>query len=325
MTRAILLACLPWMAVFVGSVAVAWLLARLSQARLDLRRFVSLHRDQQGSAQSLSFVLTLPLFIWVMMLIVQVSQLMVATIVVHYAAYASARSAAVWIPASLPEPEEANCVSFYHPDPEARDQVFPVLDSTDPNYRPIEGGVTYRVEPSSRKYDKIASAAVLACASVSPSRDVGYRLPPGSPVGLVLKSAYAATVPAARDNAGVGRRLDHKLAYAVNNTEVQIRFYHKNEEPPLVTYYQMHDPEEFHFNELGWQDMITVTVKYKLALLPGPGRLLARMVSSPTGQSDEVSRSIQRQGDVYVYPLEASAVMGNEGEKSLVPYVYPAY
>ena len=44
-----------------------------------------------GSVQTLSFVLTLPIFIMVMMLIVQVSQLMIGLIVVHYAAYAAAR------------------------------------------------------------------------------------------------------------------------------------------------------------------------------------------------------------------------------------------
>ena len=51
--------------------------------------------------QSLSFVLTLPVFILVMMMIVQVSQLMIGIVVVHYAAFAAARSAAVWIPAAM--------------------------------------------------------------------------------------------------------------------------------------------------------------------------------------------------------------------------------
>jgi len=30
-------------------------------------------------------------------------------------------------------------------------------------------------------------------------------------------------------------------------------------------------------------------------------------------------------GDVYVYPLEASAMLGNEGEKSVIPYGYYVY
>ena len=57
--------------------------------------------------QSLSFVLTLPVFIFIMMMIVQVSQLMIGIVVVHYAAFAAARSAAVWIPAAMPAPEVA--------------------------------------------------------------------------------------------------------------------------------------------------------------------------------------------------------------------------
>ena len=69
--------------------------------------------------------------------------------------------------------------------------------------------------------------------------------------------------------------------------KVQIRFFHKNEEPPLMMYRHprpLPDPSaSSHPNELGWQDTITVTVNYDLALLPGPGRLLARYVVGPSG------------------------------------------
>ena len=102
MTRAAITACWPWVLVLVGLVLAAHFLVRLSNARLRLARLRHLHGDQAGSVQSLSFVLTLPIFIMVVMLIVQVSQLMIGLIVVHYAAYAAARSAAVWIPANLP-------------------------------------------------------------------------------------------------------------------------------------------------------------------------------------------------------------------------------
>ena len=72
----------------------------------------------------------------------------------------------------------------------------------------------------------------------------------------------------------IGPRLDHKLAYAIQNTQVEIRFFHKNGEPPLQTYNEPDDPNEFYSNEVGWQDPITVTVKYQFPLLPGAGRLL---------------------------------------------------
>ena len=102
MARAILTACLPWLALLLMLILAAWALLRFSRAQLRLGRLLELHRDEAGSVQSLSFVLTLPLFIMIMMMIVQVSQLMIGTVVVHYAAFAAARSAAVWIPAAMP-------------------------------------------------------------------------------------------------------------------------------------------------------------------------------------------------------------------------------
>ena len=125
MTRAVLQACFPWAVVLATAVAAAWLLARASNARFEPGRLRRLHGDQAGGVQSLSFVLTLPLFVMVMMFIVQVSQVMIAQIVVEYAAYAGARSAAVWIPANLSASEGPNCISSYAPDPNATDQVFP--------------------------------------------------------------------------------------------------------------------------------------------------------------------------------------------------------
>jgi hypothetical protein len=320
MSRSVLQACLPWLAALAVALAAAWLLARVSRARLRTNRLWGLHHDQGGSAQSLSFVLTLPLFVMIMLFIIQVSQLMIATVVVHYAAFAAARSAVVWIPAALPSPEGPDCISSYQVDPEAKDQVYPVMDPQADNFGPAQGGVTYLIDPSGPKYERIAAAAVLACMPISPSRDLALQMPPNMPDDVV-KSAYATLAPASAANPAANRRLYSKLAYAANNTEVQVRFFHKNEEPPLVTYMLPDDLAEFYFNEVGWQDLVTVTVNYKLALLPGPGRFLSRFVPGPGG-GDRISQAIQTQGKVYVYPLHASITIGNEGEKSAVPYVY---
>jgi hypothetical protein len=333
MGRAVVEACLPWLALLFVSFACAYLLMRLSRSRIDLGRLRRLHRDQAGGVQSLSFVLTLPVFVMVMLFIVQVSQLMIGTIVVHYAAFAAARTAAVWIPARLGPEETENCISWYYPDPEAEDQVLPILDPLDPNYGPGEGGTTYLVEPGSAKYSKIASAAVLACMPISPSRDLGLS-PPGEnqAAAEIIKALYQSMAPASGQNARIPRRLENKLAYALEATQIEIRFYHTQRypEPPLVPYPPLDDDGsdftvEFMANELGWQDPITVKVKHQLALLPGPGRLLARRVQRPDGSPDRLAETIGQIGKVYVYPLEASATMVNEGEKSVIPYEHRAY
>jgi len=319
MTRAVLLACLPWLELLAALLLVAWLLVRLNASPVGWRRLRRLHSEEDGSAQSLSFVLTLPVFVMVMLLIVQVSQLMIAAVVVHYAAYAAVRAAIVWIPADLGTPEQANCISAYAIDPEATDQTPPILDPDDPNYGPGEGGLRFVVAPGGPKYEKILSAAVLACMPVAPSRGLGVGDNGAtSMVSGPLQTAYEAIATRSGGRAAIPARLANKLAYAAQNTTVEVRFFHKNREPPLVTYWIEHDPGEFYFNQLGWQDPITVTVKHDLALLPGPGRLLARRASD----NDEVSREIQRQGNVYTYRLTASATLGNEGEKSVIPYAY---
>ena len=322
MARAIMTACLPWLVLLLVLILAAWVLVRFSRAQLRLGRLLELHRDEVGSVQSLSFVLTLPLFIVIMMMIVQVSQLMIGTVVVHYAAFAAARSAAVWIPAAMAAPEGPCCISSYSIDPDAPDQVAPELDPTAANYGPSSGGLTYKIEPGSRKFDKIASAAILACVPISPSRDLGLQAPTAAAMASVLKNAYGTLSPSSGSNSAIGPRLDRKLAYAMNNTEVEIRFFHKNQEPPLETYYEPDDLGEFYFNEVGWQDTITVTVNYQFPLLPGPGRMLAKYVVGTSGR-DKVAESIEKHGSVYTYPLQASATIGNEGEKSVVTYVYP--
>ena len=316
MDRSILLACLPWMTILIASFCVLFLIARANRARFKPRRLLRLHADQRGAVQSLSFVLTLPIFIMVMMLIVQVSQLMIGQIVVEYAAFAAARSATVWIPADTSDGEVENCISSYYVDTTAADQASPILDDDDPNYGPTEGGATYRLVPGGAKYEKITSAAAMACMPISPSRDVGATLSGTGPAAAdILYRTYTAMAPGSDSARALAGRIRNKLAYSIANTSVEIRFYHRNSEPPLgVTYLIPPDADEYRYNELGWQDQITVTVRHNLALLPGPGRLLARS-----------SEGIADQGTVYVYPLSASATIGNEGEKSVIPYVYQTY
>ena len=355
MGRAMLLICLPWFGLLVLGVGAAALLVWLSGARWQAVRLGQLHRDQTGAVQSLSFVLTLPLFILVMLFIIQVSQLMIAAAVVQYAAFAAARAAIVWIPANLGPEEQANCFgNLCLIDRSAPDTVEPVWDLASGAFGPRNGGLTYVVQPGSPKYQKIWAAAVLACMPICPSSPnlvtVGgmsgangsARLPGnGAAIASVLEQAYRAMVPASRSN--VSARIQNKLAYAMANTQIEVRFFHPNSEVPLQDYSKWApwgiDPgkprevvdargEPLGFKapsdptvgtmELGWRDPITVTVFHQFALLPGPGRFLSR--PNPKVPTDTVDQRIRLQDGIYKYLLWASATLGNEGEKSVIPY-----
>jgi len=308
MIRAMLLANLPWMATLVVAVVALRFLLALSHARLNLAALRSLHRDEAGAVQSLSFVLTLPVFVMILMLIVQVSQIMIGTVVVHYAAFAAARSASVWIPANMGTLDETeNRISALALDPAA----------------PIDGdGTRYAILPGSPKYKKIEMAAALACLSIAPSRDVGAILPPDAGATAdALVRAYQALVPDSVNNARIPTRLRNKLAYSLANTRIVVNFLHKETEPPLARYDIPPDRNEFYPNEVGWQDPVRVEVTHDMALLPGPGRLLARRVPSPYLGVDYTAASIDERGSVYVRSLTASATLGIEGEKPVLRYV----
>ena len=235
---------------------------------------------------------------------------------VHYAAFAAVRSAIVWIPASLETGEASNCISLYNVDFEAKDQVYPVLDPADPAYGPKAGGMTFLIEEGSPKFAKIKLAAILATTPISPMRDYGYGLNEWASNADALKAAYAALAPSSYSNyySAVAERIDAKLAYALNNTDVKVRFYHKNVEPPLLPYTSEMEngfkKKYFQENELGWQDLVTVTVSYNMALLPCAGKLFADRPG------------VTNQGKVYCKALTATAALNVEGEKSVISYVY---
>ena len=328
MWRAVVLASWPWALTLVGAILAAVVLLRWSgSGRISFRwtRFAELVRDDAGAVQSLSFVLTLPIFVLLMLFIVQVSQIMIGTVVVHYAAFAAARAAQVWIPARVGDIELENCIGpGYYPDPTA-EQILPIVDPSDPNYGPTSGGMTFIIpyDPDSPKWQKIVTAAVLALMPICPSRDLGLSVPPSAAAAAQLvRQAYLQNVPNASGIPRVPQRLENKLAYALLATEVELRFFHSNREPPLVPYYLEDDIYQFRPNELGFQDTVTVTVTHHMALLPGPGRFLARAVRRPDGLPDKVAQEIEVRNGIATYPLRASITLGHEGEKSVIPYTY---
>jgi hypothetical protein len=316
MHREVLIACWPYAVALLASVVALRGLVALSGARLQWNRLAGLHRDQAGAVQSLSFVLTLPLFIMVLLFIVQLSQLTICRVVMEYAAFAAARSAIVWIPANLgPGDEQENRISRLC-------YLGDVIGEDDNTYS------EYEVEPEGPKFRKIHFAAAMACMPICPSRSVGQsRNHPGNAAAEPLIAAYHAYAPAAALNARIPTRIRHKLAYALNNTQLRIVIRHKDEEPELIEHGLGPYPEEFTANEIGWQDQIVVTVTHDFALLPGPGRLLARPSSSASGASgtDRVAERIGRSGSAFVYPVAATVRLGNEGDKPVLPYFQRIY
>lgn len=327
MWRAVLMACWPWALMLGGAIFLLGLLIQVSGAcrkEVAWKRLFGLLADDRGAVQSLSFVLTLPLFVLLMLFIVQVSQIMIGTVIVHYAAFAAARAASVWIPARVADWELENCIGpGYYPDPSAPDQVLPITDPTDPQYGPSAGGMTFVVpyDPASPKWQKIIAAAVYALMPICPSRDLGLTVSPRATRALqLIQQGYLANVPGASAIPRVPRRLENKLAYALAATEIELRFFHSNQEPPLMPYYLEDDVYQFRPNELGFQDTVTVTLTHHMALLPGPGKFLARAVRRPDGLPDRVAQEIEIRHGIATYPLRASITLGHEGEKSVIPY-----
>ncbi len=283
------------------------------QVRLGQRvTLAALHADERGSVQSLSFVLTVPLFIMLMLLAVQITQLMIGQIMVHYAAFAAARSAAVWIPARIEAPLElANWINVRQ------------FSGT----QPIADMAT-----ASPKMAQIHRAAALACVSIAPSRDLGIA-DPGDMTTQALVSVFSAYSPTAQTNSRLPMRLANKWAYAYRATDVELSTFHRRygtsrssyqNEPPLWDSNPWSFEAYYKATEIGWRDEITVKVTHHFALLPGPGRLLARRANERV-RTDTVSGSILRAGNVYFVPITAAATLVPEGEKSVAPYVHSVY
>lgn len=307
MNSPIVNACLPWAICIVVAFVVARILVWMSGAKLKMGKLKSIHACQEGSVQSLSFVLTLPFFVMIVMLIVQASHIMIGNILVQYSAFAAARSAQVWIPANY-QFETANCISSIQ------------------QIGQDERGVQYRITPdfSSPKYHKIHSAAVMANFSLGPSRDLGYQLPSSwLSEQEAIVNLFRGLDPEAFGNARFEPRVRNKLAYSVANTSVDLTFWHRWtfdsrwEEPPLqrIYFYDRDGDYEFKMNELGWQDHLTAEVRYNLPLLPGPVRLFARHL-----QQNNAIETRDQSGEVYIWPLFAVATMNIEGHKPVKEY-----
>jgi hypothetical protein len=327
MHRTILMACVPCVLALAGALAALALLCRCSGAKLNFGRLRGVHRCEEGAVQSLSFVLTLPLFVMLVLFVIQVSQLMIGLMVVHYAAFAAARAAAVWLPADL---GPVDVPPQFCAEPENVINAFVSPDGVGLQVLPMAGA-------NSIKYQKIQLAAVLACAPICPSRTLGGtgQLPPWLlEAQQVLTRLYPLLAPTSQNNSRIPVRLANKLHYSSQNTFVVLEWMealHPQRDADVGPSYNPRnhpDPRVPPWNpsEVGWEDPITVWVQHNFALLPGPGRFLARQLTQPDGSVDRVSQLIQtNQGQynqtVYTTSLVASSTLVNEGLKSVHRYV----
>jgi hypothetical protein len=333
MHRAVMEACLPSLIALALAFHALVLLVRVASRGCSLRQVMSrlrtLHRCQNGAVQSLSFVLTLPFFIVICMFIVQVSQLMIGVMVVHYAAYAAARSAIVWIPARV--------------DDLAENKLGPPITTDSPLLLTGDGSLVRE----NFKYRKIFEAAALACAPISPSRDVGFSLDDlSSGSSFVMKELYESLAPASARNTRIPDRIEHKLAYSFQNTAVRISFHDKNTQrgPTYNPRVVVRDPQSGQIvrdgsgqvvrrwdpHEVGWEDPVTVRVTHEFALLPGPGRVLAKYLVRNNDEPDRVAERIETRSTstrerLYTTKIVAAATLTNEGFKTVIPYEQESY
>lgn len=337
MHRAVLQACLPWFAWLCLASVVAILMVQYCGGRIDWRRLRQLRRCEEGAVHSLSLVLTLPVFLMLILFIVQISQIMVGLMMVHYAAFAGARAASVWIPS-----EVVPIATFtddparvYRQVPEGLEPANVVAGNINSAVL-LAGGfasLTNQNGAGSVKYQKVVQAAVIPLLTISPSRRTGNgQLPTGFQATYdALVKIYGEIDPKSRTNGLMPQRLKNKLSYAAQFTTVELGWQNVRRPWPDVmggpTYNPFMHPvpwiPRWNPNEIGFRDPITVEVRHQFALLPGIGRILATRNKTP-GVTDPVAGRIgqQKSGgeDLYWVELKASATFVNEGYKSVLRY-----
>lgn len=160
--------------------ALLWVMARLERGR----RRLSLWADCDGTA-TIEFALLLPILLFTILLLAQVTFLMGGNLFVHSSAFAACRSAIVQIPRDYIG-EGANYISAAHGSP---------------------------------KYDTVYRAAVYALIPVAGEADGGSSLAGGSVAGglSTFYAAYEQNPPA-----WIETRIARRVNYAAANTEITI-------------------------------------------------------------------------------------------------------
>jgi len=249
-----------------------------------------LRLDESGGLSE-ELVLGFPFFVLFLAVTIQLILMVNARIAVNYAAFVTARSASVWVPACY-NGEPPNTVRLTSQDPSQNAAL------TGPN------------ESTSSKLDRIRSAAVLACAPISPSylswlsaygrraQIVGLPLPEGL---QNLSGPYANSLNrldsifTGEGSLGQIKRLLPRWYYSSLFTE--------------VTFTGAGNAAQFTTADNG---DIEVTVEHKFYLqVPFVGRILGEKYQYFLEKTSDGFLS----SDIYYVPIRESYTIRNEGER----------
>lgn len=247
-----------------------------------------------GLAEEL--VLGFPFFVLFLAVTIQLILMMHARIVVNYAAFVAARSASVWVPACY-NGENSNAVRLSSQAPSQGTQLISLNQG------------------SLSKLDRIRSAAVLACAPISPnylswlSSYTGHIEITGLPDRISFDRLNGSYQTALRDadtafsrDLGLGQpgRLLPRWFYSSIFTEVT---FDGSEQASEITFPPNGD--------------IKITVEHKFsAEVPFVGRILGHKYTDLLeSRTDGLLTS-----DTYYIPIRESYTIHNEGER-----LYPGY
>ena len=326
MHRELFQACQPYFAGLVICFLVLWAILRLSSLKPNWKRLFSIHKCEDGGVQSLSFVLTLPIFLFVVQTIVQLSQLMIAQAVVNYSAFAAARAASVWSSVAIASDDG----SYFYP--ENKMHYFEEWQyRTDGQVRRFDLLYNSLELQENPKLKKIFQSAIMNLAVLGPSDEnrYGYQFPGDSVMqesSTVAKKLMVAVAPHLQNNSRIPVRIDHKLAYTEQNTLVRFQWTYKDlRHGPTYNPLSYSNPTgtlAVDIHEVGWRDPLTVTIFHKYVLLPGPARLFVNLIHKGTGRKKVLTEQSPNGYPIYTTEIQASAMLTHEGLKSVVPYIH---